>query len=1248
MSIAPRSAAATTEAGGSVELIAQLNRSPVAGTTVVYAVRTSRPQAAHILPGTLTFDESNWESGIRVVITGHPEEDGKEQLASSLQNPAETDDQYVAYWGAEPKDATGRNYTVEIVLLHADDPHFSHPTYTAPGDQIILTNARVLSPALVSGYGSTRRSLPPLTALNLTVAPGSREYTTESGGALALLVSWGAGMPPPPGYPVTFSARTSNNAEAMVSSPSTLTFDAVNYGEAQRVYVVGQLDNVADGNVAYDVVFEFLHSEFAIPAGQGHLVAKPAAVFNTINADVPDPSIGGSPNLTVSMIRSSWSETTPEGGAVTLRAVLTRQPQPGASVVFAVSSSAPHAATVEPGPSILVFDENNWDRGTRVVVTGVAYNGTGVRNDDDFVDASALFAEPLEYTVNFRLVWTDDPFYRASAAQRTSLDGLLAAPSGLGSTLGDAPILSFALTHAAMLNAARSVALKWADVEGYPALVTGSGGEATLFAKLSHAPSRGASVMLAISATWRLRDQQSCGDLGFSYSFMDRQGVTEGPVEGSVDIVENGWYSYSYGSGDAYDNSYGYGSGDGLFGSGDTSTTSSSYDLPTCFGQPKSRAAVVLWPSVIVFTSDDWDATQPIRLRGLDDGSGQYDSVDVTLTRIGETTGDRLFDALLPRVTHIELARAASPPWELLVTYGDDGSATGEAGTEITLIAQLSAPPPNGTVVSFGVTVDDPTEGVVIAPTDLHFTSDNWNMNTYVTVQGVSDTISDGDIPYNVEFQPQHSTLGVTRDALLGSDDAWSGVLGVQVGLLNRDTAKERVGVVFSADASCFNLRQDNESACKVQWALCYPDKDLAQCSEVLSYRDLFYAGISEIYVDVWLEDQIITTPLGIGVQIANLELSTNAPTLAEGFGNYGESDGWNPLVDPTLDGYFSTTLSARRAFQDLAHTEVADPNDKYEWNGAYGTQLTLRCDDDNVKRGAHNMTVRFAAYLYEESGDRFPSTDGTYLPAEKYFVASPSSGSASGISYSNVDHINITVRESADASLRVDGCDTCELTEYGSDCTLRVMFTSLPEDAVKFTVEALSVSDVITPDGRYKGMIVAASGELVSSIEYTMDPSMWHQGIDITIRSVDDGIYEKGLYPTGRVPFSITFTNFASLDSNFDGLTDLAGFTCVAHTYDDETGGFGIEQNGQQPHQGTLASVDENGAFDVFQVHMENEPVAPVWFPIQVQYGLVNVSGPYLTPCPQSAINVSAGVVNGTLCLFFDRDNWSKRQLVM
>ena len=284
LGFAPLSALATTEAGGSVDLVANLSRAPIGGASASRTpVSLSEGAAATVSPAVVVFDRYNWKSGAHVVVTGRPEEKSCVVTAGG-----DCENEYNGYDAIGHRDddalgmAVGANFTVSLTLLSADDPHFKNPLHTVTGASITITNERVLH---WNATRLTKRALPPLAPLNVSLASGSSAYTTEGGGVMELLVQWGAsGTIPPPGYPVTFSARTSDPSEAVILKPSTLTFDAVNYATPQRVYVEGIADELDDGDQAYDIVFEFLASEFATPPGVGHL-RYDAAIYSATNMD---------------------------------------------------------------------------------------------------------------------------------------------------------------------------------------------------------------------------------------------------------------------------------------------------------------------------------------------------------------------------------------------------------------------------------------------------------------------------------------------------------------------------------------------------------------------------------------------------------------------------------------------------------------------------------------------------------------------------------------------------------------------------------------------------------------------------------------------------------------------------------------------------------------------------------------------------------------------------------------------------
>lgn len=75
------------------------------------------------------------------------------------------------------------------------------------------------------------------------------------------------------------------------------------------------------------------------------------------------------------------------------------------------------------------------------------------------------------------------------------------------------------------------------------------------------------------------------------------------------------------------------------------------------------------------------------------------------------------------------------------------GLVTSEAGATATFTVQLDTPPAAN--VTIPLSSSDPSEGSV-APTSLIFTPLNWNIPQTVTITGVDDALSDGNISYSI------------------------------------------------------------------------------------------------------------------------------------------------------------------------------------------------------------------------------------------------------------------------------------------------------------------------------------------------------------------------------------------------------------------------------------------------------------------------------------------------------------------
>ena len=187
----------------------------------------------------------------------------------------------------------------------------------------------------------------------ISVNPTSGLITTESGGTAQFTVV----LTSQPTADVTIDISSSNTSEGTVSTPS-LSFTDANWNVAQTVTVTGVDDNLADGNVAFNVVTAAATSA---DANYNNLNASDVSVTNN------DNDVAG-----ISVVPTSGLVTTEAGGTANFTVVLATQPT--ADVTIGISSNNTSEGIVS-SPS-LVFTSANWSSPQTVTVTGV----------NDFVD----------------------------------------------------------------------------------------------------------------------------------------------------------------------------------------------------------------------------------------------------------------------------------------------------------------------------------------------------------------------------------------------------------------------------------------------------------------------------------------------------------------------------------------------------------------------------------------------------------------------------------------------------------------------------------------------------------------------------------------------------------------------------------------------------------------------------------------------------------------------------------------------
>jgi len=162
---------------------------------------------------------------------------------------------------------------------------------------------------------------------------------------------------------VTIDLSSSDTTEGTVS-PTSVTFDSLNWNAAQVVTVTGVDDAIADGDVAYSVL---TGTAVSSDGNYNSLNAADVAVSNV------DNDIAG---ITVSAISG---DTTEAGGTATFSVVLDTEPT--GNVKIDLSSSDASEGTVSPAS--VTFTAANWNVAQVVTVTGV---------DDAIADGDLTFS----------------------------------------------------------------------------------------------------------------------------------------------------------------------------------------------------------------------------------------------------------------------------------------------------------------------------------------------------------------------------------------------------------------------------------------------------------------------------------------------------------------------------------------------------------------------------------------------------------------------------------------------------------------------------------------------------------------------------------------------------------------------------------------------------------------------------------------------------------------------------------------
>jgi len=172
--------------------------------------------------------------------------------------------------------------------------------------------------------------------------------------------------------------------------------------------------------------------------------------------------------------------------------------------------------------------------------------------------------------------------------------------------------------------------------------------------------------------------------------------------------------------------------------------------------------------SALTFNSSNWNTAQTVTVTGSDDFLADGDQSYTLTTALSSSLDPDYRNLTSSTVTVTNTDDETSG-----ISVSNPSNNTSENGMTATFTVVLNSQPTAD--VSMALRVSDATEGS-LSPSSLTFTANSWSTAQTVTVTGVDDNISDGDISYTVNLAKPTTT-----------DATYSAVAATSVTLVNND-----------------------------------------------------------------------------------------------------------------------------------------------------------------------------------------------------------------------------------------------------------------------------------------------------------------------------------------------------------------------------------------------------------------------------------------------------------------------------
>ncbi|MEE3193643.1 MAG: hypothetical protein VX289_03910, partial [Candidatus Poribacteria bacterium] len=528
------------------------------------------------------------------------------------------------------------------------------------------------------------------------LTPQSGLSTTEMGGSDTLTVNLTA----KPAANVNISITTDDESEGTVF-PSSMTFTSSDWDTSQQVIVTGEDDDLADGDIVYNIVVESSSADLAF-----NVLSDVQSSVTNINDDPPGISIDPVGGL----------ETTETGGTATFKVVLLSGPSDDVS--FNLSTSNPDEGEISD--STLIFKTTNWSTEQTVTVSGI----------DDKIDDGEV-----NYTVVSGKSISSDPNYNDLTVADVELTNIDDDSTGF-----DLSAISDSITTEAGGSATFTVSFLSQPIVGVVVSITSSDTtEGVLVPGSIVFTDKNWNTVHTATVTG-FDDDIDDGDIDYTIK------ISSSSNDPTYSVLNDTSISFTNSDDDL--------AGLTISGKSGLVTTEAGGDTSITVmlnSEPISDVLIVLTSSdsseglpdsdSLRFTPSTWDTKQDLKVVGqqdyLDDGDVAYNITGVPRS-IDEKYNS--LDLFILSATNTDNDSAAVNV--TLLTQ----PITNEDNLSALLTIGLNSEPTSDVTIT--VTSSDESEGKV-TPKSIMFSSSDWAADT-ITVTGQQDFVDDGDVEYEV------------------------------------------------------------------------------------------------------------------------------------------------------------------------------------------------------------------------------------------------------------------------------------------------------------------------------------------------------------------------------------------------------------------------------------------------------------------------------------------------------------------